>query len=279
MEGFDHEGEHDVLTYAPLAERGWTVEPVEWRREGVVWGEFAAVVIRSTWDYQNDPQAFLQRLTEIEASGTLLLNRLAHVRWNLDKRYLADLASCGVPIVPTQWLVSPTRTDVEHTMAALGADRAVIKPSISASAQDTFVLAAGESWPAGVLDCYDGRWCLVQPFVTSIAEEGEVSLFYFDGALGHAIRKTPAAGDFRTQEEFGAEHIAIDAATALRDVAEAALRACGEPTPLYARLDLVRMADTWVLMELELIEPSLYLRLHPPSAVRFAEALDRRLRA
>lgn len=265
---------YDHLAVAPLAARGWAIDAVPWRAR-TDWGAYEAVVIRSPWDYQRDPAAFLDVLAAIDASPARLANPLDVVRWNLDKTYLRDLAARGVPIVPTAW--GDGLPDPDALRAALGADEIVVKPTVGANADDTFRLPPGAD-PGPARAAFTDRPFLAQPFVRSVVEEGEFSLFHFFGRYSHAILKTPAWGDFRVQEEHGGRIQAVTPEPALRAAADAALD--GLPPLLYARSDWVRIpdgaaGDSWALMELELIEPSLYFPYDAASPARFADAFVR----
>jgi glutathione synthase/RimK-type ligase-like ATP-grasp enzyme len=269
----------DELAYDPLRALGWDVEPVSWRRSGVAWKDYDVVVIRSTYDYMQAPEAFLAALGEIERSGTPLLNDLATVRWNVRKTYLRDLAARGVPVVPTVWRDRLRPGGLEGLLRAVGVAEAVIKPVVGANAEGAFRLDARAARErAGEVEAwYADRALMVQPFVPAVVEEGEFSLFYFDGEHSHSILKTPRALDFRVQEEHGGRIWPVRADAALRAAGDAALRAVGG-TPLYARVDLVRAGDGsgfW-LMELELIEPSLYLRMDDGAPGRLARAIHAR---
>jgi glutathione synthase/RimK-type ligase-like ATP-grasp enzyme len=270
----------DDLAHAPLRELGWQVDTVPWRRR-VSWQAYDAIVIRSTWDYLHDPDGFLSVLAGIEQAGVPLYNGLELVRWNLRKTYLRDLAERGVATVPTVFRDRLETDELPALHDALGADL-VLKPQVGANAEGARRLSASatreeaEAAHAG----YRDRPLLVQPFVPSIATEGEYSLVYFDGALSHAVLKTPRAADFRVQEEHGGVVRAVRPDELLREAGESALRALGA-APLYARVDLVRApggAHAW-LMELELVEPSLYLRMERGAPARLARALHERVRA
>ncbi len=285
MEGFDHAGEHDVLTYEPLAALGWEVHEVPWRRDDTNWAQFVAVVVRSTWDYQNDIDAFFARLQQIERSPARLFNPLPLMQWNLRKTYLRELQSNGHTIVPTQWLASPSATELRAAFEYFGADEVVFKPVVSASAQDTFRVArdAADTRFAQLAEVFRSRECMAQPLMQGIVQEGEFSLFYFSGRYSHSILKAPATGDFRVQEELGGVLTVVTPAPALMSQAQRLMQTL-DPAPLYARVDFVRNLtpdaddEPFMLMELELIEPSLYFRLCPQGAGHFAEALDTQLR-
>jgi glutathione synthase/RimK-type ligase-like ATP-grasp enzyme len=272
----------DELAYAPLAALGWRVDAIPWQRPRVEWRAYDAVVIRSTWDYVNDPDAFLDVLGEIESCGTPLFNELELVRWNIRKTYLRDLAERGVPVVPTIWRERLHLDELPDLIEEVGTAEVVIKPVVGLNARGVFRLNAqtARNRAAELSAYYADRALLVQPFLSAITTEGEFSLFYFNGKPSHTILKLPKPADFRVQEEHGGVIRAVEPEAALSDVSDSALRAIGS-LPLYARADLVRAnnASGYWLMELELIEPSLYLRMNSGAPERFARALhDRMLR-
>ncbi len=274
MDRLDGFVQDDDLAVAPLAERGWAVETVSWRAEAD-WAAYEAVVIRTPWDYQDDPDRFLAVLAGIERE-TVLENPLAVVRWNLRKTYLRDLEARGVPVVPTRWGEAGTAGAIPAHAAALGADEVVVKPVVSANADRTHRLRTARlGGAAGALAAdfaadFAARAYMVQPFLPAVVTEGEFSLFYFDGAYSHAILKTPKARDFRVQEEHGGLIQSVEAEPALRAAGEAVMAHVDRL--LYARADFVRHEGRFLLMELELIEPALYFRTDPGSAARFADA-------
>jgi glutathione synthase/RimK-type ligase-like ATP-grasp enzyme len=272
----------DDLATGPLASLGYRVVTVPWSRPGTRWGDYDAVVIRSTWDYPRDPKAFLSVLGEIEASGTPLFNPLELVRWNIRKTYLRDLADRGVPVVPTVWRERLGAGDLARLLSGTGWREMVVKPVLGASAGGAYRVREGMgSGAAAAIETYFmDRALMAQPFLDTVASEGEFSLFYFNGEFSHAILKTPRASDFRVQEEHGGTIRSVSADRALRDAGARSLRAL-DTVPLYARADLIRApdADLYWLMELELVEPSLYLRMDPAAPGRFARALGERLEA
>lgn len=265
----------------PLEALGWAVELVPWRETVTDWSAYHAVYIGAPWDYVADPAHFLAVLEAIHASGAVLVNPLALVRWNLEKRYLRELEQRGAAIVPSSWHARyeahlPDRWFVDHRT-----DTVVIKPQVGANAADTFVLEQplGVDMIATLSRLFRDRPFLVQPFIASIRDVGEYSLFYLGGELSHAIRKVPKTGDFRVQEEHGADILAATPEPALAAAADRVMQLVA-PEPAYARADFVQGKDgQWLLMELELVEPSLYLRMHPDAPVRFARAFDAYARA
>jgi glutathione synthase/RimK-type ligase-like ATP-grasp enzyme len=264
------------LSFAPMAALGWRTQMVSWRATDVDWNHYDAVYICTPWDYPQDPSTFLEVLQRIEDSKAVLVNPLPLVRWTLEKSYLRELEARGANIVPSRWYEDFDRQDVRGFFIAHGTDKVVIKPLVGASAGDTFVLEdpVGESMLASLAATFAGRAFIVQAFIENIAREGEFSLFYFGGELSHTILKTPQAGDFRVQEELGGSIRSVKAEPALVAAASELLERV-EPQPVYARIDYVRGDDgRFLLMELELIEPSLYLRMDDGAAMRFATAVD-----
>ena len=268
----------DALAIDELRSRGHEVDEVPWSRPGADWSAYALVVVRTPWDYTERPDAFLDVLAEIEAGGVPLENRRSVVGWNLHKGYLRELEQQGVPIVPTTW---GRGADSLRAVRARMSGRFVVKPVIGANARDTFVIDASEGDAAmqHVAAVYASREWMAQPFVRSVVEDGEHSLFYFSGVLSHAIVKSPARGDFRVQEEHGGMVRPIEPPAELRAAADRVLRSLPEPL-LQARIDLVRLDDgTPALMEAELIEPSLYFRMHLDAPRNFADAVEARLKS
>jgi hypothetical protein len=197
------------------------------------------------------------------------------MRWNAHKSYLLDLAARGVRIVPTIHGNSLNTGSLTRIREQLGTDSLVVKPLVGANADFTFPLhpySSQEHYNAAYMHFAD-REFLAQEFIANVTEEGEYSLFYFNGRHSHSILKTPRKGDFRVQEEHGGIIAAVKAEQRLLDAGQTALNALPEE-PLYARADLVRDAKGYFcLMELELIEPALYFRMDPDAAGRFARAV------
>ena len=269
----------DHLTYQPLADLGWKIDEVSWKRSDICWDDYDLVVIRSPWDYTLHPQAFMQVLERIERSSAPLANPLGVVRWNLDKTYLRELESQGIPIVPTTWLEKLTHDDVLTAFENFVTKEIVVKPTIGAGARDTFRLSrdsAAETQNA--LKALRAQPVMVQPFLKSIIARGEYSIFYFGGEFSHCIQKLPKPGDFRVQEEHGGLISSCPAPPSLLEAGQQVLNAIGSEL-LYARVDFVSLEpDTPVVIEVELIEPSLYFNYDERSPKRFAHALDRMYR-
>lgn len=265
----------DDLAVGPLSELGVDVSTLSWRQRKRKWSEFQSVIIRTPWDYQNSPEEFLKVLSEIEGQ-TRLENPVDIVRWNLVKTYLRDMEARGVRIVPSIWDAQYSKGEFERWRDVLCSDELIIKPTVSATAEHTYRL---KSYDRSLESIFEDRPFLVQPFLPSIIDEGECSLFYFNGRYSHAINKSPKVDDFRVQEEHGGIITAIEPDDELLSRGSNAISQI-ERDLLYARVDLVRDGDgEMCLMELELIEPALYLRMDAEAPKRFAHAIHERLTA
>jgi len=257
-----------IAMYAELlAPHDVALEPVSWpnaRPTRPTWAQLA-------WGYHLQPARW-DTLLQAWPDDVLLLNPPGLLRWNSDKRYLSDLEAAGVPIVSTLFADIATDGELEAARAAFAVDELVVKPRISASASSTSRVGAGDPAP-NLADA------MIQPFMPSVQDQGELSIFFFGGELAHAVRKVAAPGDFRVQREYGGAFAAVQPNATELAVARAALAAAPE-VPFYARVDLVPDAMGQPrLMELELIEPDLYLDLAPDRGASFAAALAAELRS
>ena len=276
LEGFVS---YDYLVRDILQQRGLRVDEVSWRDPRADWDQYELVVIRSPWDYQQSCSQFLDVLARIDASRASLQNPLKVVRWNVEKTYLRDLQDSGVTIVPTAWLQSPRVADLTNLFQQLKADQVVVKPFIGAGATDTFWLNVDSSPELlqSIEVLYQGRLALAQPFIENVLSYGEISLTFFGGEYSHTVLKTPKSGDFRVQEEHGGIIQPIDPDPEVIAFARRSLAAV-QSDLLYARVDLVFLENQQpAIMELELIEPSLYLSYDDESPRRFADAIEARL--
>lgn len=265
----------DTKLIKPLRDLGHVAEFVPWQAK-VKWREYDGVVIRTTWDYQHSPKAFLRVLRAIERE-TRLANPLQLVKWNADKSiYLRDLEKQGNLIIPSIWHSGKISSrQIRQWFVQLETKEIVIKPAVGANAQDTLRVKRGREKVQKIRKTFDNRSCLVQPFMSGIVKEGEFSLFYFNGAYSHAVLKTPKRRDFRVQEEHGGRIKAIKPPVHCLQTGESIMKSVS-PTPLYMRLDLVRTKDdNFAIVELELIEPSMYLRKSRQAPHTFARAIDR----
>ena len=264
----------DGLLIAALTELGISSERVDWSKPGVDWPQYRLAVFRSTWDYFHRFDEFAPWLARVRTQ-TRLCNDEATIHWNMDKHYLADIEARGIPIVPLRFIERGSDLNLRELLVPSGWDEAVIKPCVSGGARHTYRVnrVNAAEIEATVRPILAAEAFLLQPFVPSIMTTGEDSLMVFGGRYSHAIRKIAKPGDFRVQDDHGGTAHAHEPTAAQIELAERAIAAC-DPRPTYGRVDLVQdERGEWQLMELELIEPELWLRYHPPSATKFAQAI------
>jgi len=264
------------LSFEPMLELGWSIDMVPWKTAGIDWNQYDAAYICTPWDYPDDPESFLALLESIDESSAILVNDIALVRWTIPKTYLRDLESRGAAIVHSIWYQEFNPEALPGFFEAHQSDRIIVKPVVSTNAHNTFLL--DRPVPADVVTdlekTFAARPFVVQPFMENVQAEGEYSLFFFSSEFSHAILKRPKEEDFRVQEEHGAHIASAEPDRALLETAADLLRLV-DPMPVYARCDFIRGPDNrFLLMELEVIEPSLYLRMDSESPRRFARAFD-----
>ena len=262
------------LAFPPMMSMGWTIDPLPWRTVDVNWDRYDAVYIGTPWDYPEDPEHFIRMLEAIDRSSAILVNDLTLVQWTMPKTYLRDLEEKGAPIVRSIWSDDLGVDQLHETFDRFGVDRLIVKPVISTNATDTYLLERDSIRVLGAKlhETFANRPHVVQPFIENIQSEGEFSLFYFNKKYSHAIQKIPKHDDFRVQEEYGAAISAVVPEAALQQMADQVMQLV-DPHPVYARIDFVKGPDGhFLLMELELIEPSMYLRMDTEAPWRFAEA-------
>ncbi|MTV27120.1 hypothetical protein FTX61_17125 [Nitriliruptoraceae bacterium ZYF776] len=265
---------------AALAARGARVHEPVWQDE-VDWRAFDVAVVRTTWDYPQQRDAFVDWAARA-GEATALWNPADVLRWNTHKGYLLELEERGAPVVPTAWLAEGDRVDLAELAAARGWRRVVSKPAVASGSDglhrsddlaDAAAARAAQDHLDVLLADHD---VLVQPYLPSVESEGEVSVVLVDGEVSHVVRKRPAAGEYRVQETFGGRYGPLDPDGEGAEPAALArwvVEATGQEL-LYARVDLLRDdVGTWQLAELEVTEPDLYLGTVPQAADRLADAI------
>ncbi|HEY6732152.1 MAG TPA: hypothetical protein VI039_14145 [Solirubrobacterales bacterium] len=266
----------DELLCEALRARGCEAESVVWDEKGVEWSSTNLCLVRSTWDYHDKYERFLAWTREVEAT-TALHNPAGLIAWNSDKSYLRQLTERGVRTVPTLWVEPGSDLDLATALAERSWEEAVVKPTVDLGAKNLHRVRAGDEVQGALEDVLTRGKAMVQPFFPSLEAEGELSLIYIEGNLSHAVRKRPANGDFRVQSIWGGTFAAAESGAKQEALAKQALATLTEP-PLYARIDLVNdLEDNPALIELELIEPNLYLSTNPTATDRLAEAVLKRL--
>lgn len=251
-----------------LEAAGATVSPVVWS-EPFDAARFDLVLPLVAWGYHKHFERWLDVLDRLETQNARVQNPVPLLRWNSDKAYLAELYAKGVPVVPTEVADPLDDGALARIRDHFQCDTLVVKPPVSASAYLTFPIRRGEPIPEAVR----GRRMMVQPWLETITTSGEWSLLFFNGKLSHAVSKVPIPGEFRVQPEYGGIIRRCAPPPGAEAVALAALAAA--PTlALYARVDLVMgNCGTLQVIELELIEPALWLGEAPEAASLFADAV------
>ena len=264
----------DALVADGLEAAGVRVRAAAWNGDQTPFKEADMIVVRSTWDYPQDAEAFRRWLIGLGAYKTVV-NGPALMHWNFTKRYLMRLGVSGAPLPPTRF-VAPHAVDIARAMEELALERAVVKPVIGATASGLSIVERGDTQGLQAAADALGHAGLVQPLIPEIKTLGETSLIYIDGAFSHAVVKRPKDGDIRVQEEHGGVTTLTDApAWAVKE--GAAILEMLPEAPMYARVDAVILDERLQLMEVELIEPELFFTHQPEAADRFAAALLKKL--
>jgi glutathione synthase/RimK-type ligase-like ATP-grasp enzyme len=273
--------EDDQLLVAPLAARGVRAEAAAWDDPFVKWDGYDALIVRSTWNYHTSFEAFGAWVDQIEALGVPIWNPPSVLRWNASKTYLRDLSARGIDVVPTLWIARGSRSTLRAVLGGAGWLDAVVKPAISASAYETWRVSALNVAP-GEEERFRSLTAtgdvMVQPFLPELTRHGEWSVMFIAGEFSHAVIKRPRSGDFRVQHEHGGS---AEPRTPPRDTLASAreIMSRAPGSSLYARVDGVEIGGKFVLVELEMLEPSLFLGSDAGAADRFATAIERVLRS
>ncbi|MEO5972454.1 MAG: hypothetical protein ABIP91_03720, partial [Sphingomicrobium sp.] len=252
-------------TAAALAAAGAAIETRPWTQPGNLAG-FDLILPLLVWGYNRRYAEWLALLDRMEAERWPVINPPAVLRWNSDKIYLAELDAAGVPTVATRVSEALADDDLAAARDAFGTATLVIKPPVSAAADGTFKLAPGDAIPDG----FRGQRMLIQPWLAAVTGDGEYSLMFFNGAYSHAVVKRPKPGDFRVQPHLGGNEVPCPPPPGSEALARVAL-AAAPAAAAYARVDMLADdAGTLRIMELELIEPSLWLEHAPHQGAAFA---------
>ena len=255
---------------AALRLAGIEAEPRTWVDPGDL-SLFDGVTPLQVWSYFQAPADWAALLDRLDALGKPIANPVATLRWNTHKTYLNELAAAGAPVTPTLFVDRLTPEAIAQAHIRFGSDL-VAKPQLSAGAHQTARLKKG-----GPIDGAPTGPAMLQPFLPAVAEEGELSLFYFGRVFSHAVAKRATDGDFRVQFQYGGQSAAITAPAAALLAAERVLAAT-TAVLVYARIDLLRAPDGgFYLVELEAIEPDLFLEHAPDGGLAFAKAMRRAL--
>jgi glutathione synthase/RimK-type ligase-like ATP-grasp enzyme len=268
----------DRLVAGALRAKGVNVSAIVWNAPNVEWSRFKCVVIRSTWDYHLMQHEYAEWVRKFSGDGPCLWNPPEVVLQNMDKRYLSALATKGLRTVPTAYLAASAEISLRDVLIGRDWNDVVIKPAVSAAGYGTWrtSLPLADRDQTRFAEQISRRDLLMQPYMPEVASQGEWSFIFLAGQYSHAVLKRPAAGDFRVQREFGGSSLAAKAPTGLIEDAKFVVSTIKEEL-LYARVDGIERNGRLILMELELIEPFLYLGFSEGAIQRFAEAIYRRI--
>ncbi|MBA2771894.1 MAG: hypothetical protein H0U34_07770 [Sphingomonas sp.] len=255
---------------AALVAGGAEVDAIPWTEAHQLTG-YDLILPLVAWGYFERPGEWFDLLDRLEASDIPVINPPSVLRWSSDKAYLAELGALGVPTVPTIAVRSLAASDVDRARERFATQTIITKPPVSGGAFHTYRLMPGEPPPKSRL----GLPAILQPFIQAIGTAGEYSLMLFDGVLSHSVLKRPRPGDFRVQPHLGGTSEPCNAPDGAEAIALAALAAApGRAT--YARVDLIRDDDGELrIMELELVEPALFLDLAPDRGAAFTRSILR----
>ena len=266
---------YDELLIPPMNDLGWDVSFIPWDLSDVNWDEYDIVLIRSTWDYQSRIQEFLKVLESIDKSKSLLLNPLPIIHQNIEKTYLIELEAKGIDTIPSIFQKKFNTEKVMQSFSDFNCDKIIIKPVVGANA-DNIILGSKfeiKSQLHEIKSVYSELPYIIQPFLNSVLKEGEFSLMYFNNKYSHAISKIPKEGDFRVQEEHGGKiNIIKKVPKEIQNLADKVIKILPKNC-FYSRIDILLMHGKPKVIEVELIEPSLYFNLDPESSKMFAHEL------
>jgi glutathione synthase/RimK-type ligase-like ATP-grasp enzyme len=264
----------DERLYQFLAGKGLPITWQVWDDANVNWSRFDALIIKSPWDYFDKIADFYSWLDKVEAAGCKVLNPVKTLRWNADKLYFKAMEAAGVTIVPTVWLEQGSTFNARAAFAELGSDKIIVKPRVSGGAKNTFALTIeeAEAKTSEINQLLQLEPFLAQPFIEEIKTDGEWSFIFFGGNYSHTVLKTAKPGDFRVQHFFGGTIHTPTPPAALLATAQTIVDKFAKDC-LYARVDGVALNNELVLMELELIEPFLFLSTAEGSLERYYQAL------
>jgi len=282
--GLPEGAESERLLLPHLAAGGVDAQLVNWSDPASDYARFDLVVLRTCWDYHLRIADFTEWLRRT-ARVAPVLNALETVLWNHNKFYLHELEAQGIQIAPTVFVagggsVGSASVGSEDRARILSWKKVVVKPAISATAHNTWLTEGADFLAdAELARRMQGAPFLVQQFIPEIETQGEFSFIYLDGAYSHTVLKRPAKGDFRVQKDFGGSaQSCAPPSELLKQADRIAVSVPQVRDSLYCRIDAVERAGKLILMELELIEPELFLGLAEGAAETFADAILRELR-
>lgn len=271
--------DEDAILSNLLTELEIPNEIIPWSAADEDWTRFSHLLIKSVWDYFDFYPAFLDWIAARKSEGTPVLNKLDTIRWNSSKSYLLEIEAKGFPVIAGKLLKKGSRFDGDSIASQINANTWVVKPLVSGGAKNTLKISA-DSWQnqiAIVNDLLEQEDYLVQPFVKEVEEVGEYSLIFFNEKFSHAVLKTPAKEDFRVQHYFGGTIAVVDPEAKMMESCQKLVDKFASES-LYVRVDGVVIDGLFHLMELEMIEPYLFLGFADQAIPNYKAALKARLK-
>jgi len=268
----------EQLVLPELEKLGIKAEPFVWDQVDLSQTKFDAIVIRSCWDFYDKSQEYRQWLHTLEHAPVPVFNPPKILHWNLDKSYLRELASKGIAIPKTVWLNQNEKANLRDLLEIHGLKEAVVKPKVSLLGLDTWrtsLQTAGADQDQ-FQNLLSRKTLMVQEFISEVIDEGELSFVFFLGRYSHCVRKVPRTGEFRIQEEHGGTRRVFEPSSELILQAQKVLDILPKNLQgplLYARVDGIPVEGKLVIMEVELIDPMLFMKYDEKSPRRFAEAI------
>lgn len=264
--------DNQIINY--LTEKGLNISKEIWNDERVEWKNYDLAILKSPWDYFDLIDDFYAWLNKIESLNLKLLNPLATVRWNTHKHYLQDIEKAGLKVTPSIFITKGDEINLHQYFNSYKTDQFIVKPAVSGGSKNTFkvIVANADEINEKLKALVEIEDFIVQPFLKEIEQDGELSFLFFNGKFSHALIKKAAKGDFRVQATFGGTVHPQQPSDELIATAQKYIDQFAKGC-LYARVDGVIVNNEFVLMELELIEPFLFLDTNQKAIENYHEAL------
>lgn len=264
----------DEILFNYLIEKGLNIATVTWTDPDIDWKDFELVILKSPWDYFEQIDNFYAWLNKLVGLGVRLLNPPATIKWNSDKHYLNEIDEAGLPVIPSIFLEKNEFPDIAVYFERLKTNKIIIKPCVSAGSVNTFKVAQEEAseWNSKLKELLKNEAFIVQPFVDEIQTDGEYSFLFFNGKFSHHVLKKAKEGDFRVQSSYGGSIHTPEMSSDLIDQAQQYSDKFAKDC-LYARVDGIIRNGKFSLMELELIEPFLFLAQNENSYQNYYSAI------
>ncbi|PIE35224.1 hypothetical protein CSA56_05065, partial [candidate division KSB3 bacterium] len=266
--------ESDRLVADELEKKGHRVDACPWNGDFAAFQGADAIILRANWDYHHDVEGFLRWLDRLDETGLKVCNPIPIVKRNLVKDYVLELEAAGISVPVTDCWERSSNESLQAIFEKHGWQQAVLKPQIGASGHlvEKVVMSEIDDWVTTIADSEPQKKWLVQEFLPEVLESGELSLIFFHGDFSHAVVKHTQKGEFRVNSQFkGILERALPTPEIIAQAGKALTTL--DTIPLYARIDgVIREEGRFILCEMELNEPALYLQYAPGQASRFAEA-------